>query len=67
VLSGHQRYIVRVESKAVCVYVCDVGWMYVGMVGGALFIILQLILLVDFAHNWHSRWLVSVIIFLLLK
>jgi len=32
------------------------GWMYVGMVGGALFIILQLILLVDFAHNWHSRW-----------
>jgi len=34
----------------------DAGWMYVGMVGGALFIILQLILLVDFAHSWHSRW-----------
>jgi len=38
---------------------CDVGWMYVGMAGGACFIILQLILLVDFAHNWHSRWSVS--------
>lgn len=32
------------------------SWMYVGMVGGALFIILQLILLVDVAHTWHSKW-----------
>jgi len=39
--------------------VCGVVWMYVGMIGGAVFIILQLILLVDFAHNWHSRWSVS--------
>jgi len=39
-----------------CVCLCGLGWMYVGMVGGALFIILQLILLVDFAHNWHSKW-----------
>jgi Serine incorporator (Serinc) len=34
----------------------DAVWMYVGMVGGALFIILQLILLVDAAHKWHSKW-----------
>lgn len=32
------------------------AWMYVGMVGGSLFIVLQLVLLVDFAHRWHGKW-----------
>ncbi|KAK3699589.1 hypothetical protein QZH41_014301, partial [Actinostola sp. cb2023] len=32
------------------------AWMYIGMVGGFLFIILQLILLVDFAYNWSESW-----------
>ncbi|ESO02192.1 hypothetical protein HELRODRAFT_94435 [Helobdella robusta] len=31
-------------------------WMYIGMVGGTLFIIFQLMLLVDFAYRWHCRW-----------
>ncbi|XP_061171957.1 serine incorporator 5-like [Saccostrea echinata] len=31
-------------------------WMYVGMVGGVIFIIFQLILLVDFCHSWHAKW-----------
>lgn len=33
-----------------------VAWMYIGMFGGYLFILLQLILLIDFAHNWSESW-----------
>ncbi|XP_011881621.1 PREDICTED: probable serine incorporator isoform X2 [Vollenhovia emeryi] len=32
------------------------SWMYFGMLGGFLFIIIQLILIVDFAHSWADAW-----------
>lgn len=31
-------------------------WMYFGMIGGFLFIIIQLILVIDFAHCWAESW-----------
>ena len=30
--------------------------MYIGLIGAFLFILLQLILLVDFAHSWNETW-----------
>ncbi|XP_070209741.1 serine incorporator 1-like [Littorina saxatilis] len=32
------------------------AWMYIGLIGGFIFIIIQLILLIDFAHGWAETW-----------
>jgi len=31
-------------------------WMVFGMIGGFLFILIQLVLIVDFAHSWAEAW-----------
>merc|ERR1712045_799705 len=31
-------------------------WMYFGMIGGFMFIIIQLVLIIDFAHSWAETW-----------
>jgi len=30
--------------------------MWIGLIGGFLFILIQLILLIDFAHGWSEAW-----------
>lgn len=32
------------------------GWMIVGMIGAFMFILLQLVMLIDFAYSWSERW-----------
>ena len=43
------------SSKLVIVDVAAL--MVIGMIGAFLFILIQLVLLVDFAHAWNERWL----------
>lgn len=31
-------------------------WMWIGLLGGIAFILVQLVLLVDFAHSWAEAW-----------
>lgn len=31
-------------------------WMWMGLIGGVVFILVQLVLLVDFAHSWAETW-----------
>lgn len=31
-------------------------WMWIGLIGGVIFILVQLVLLVDFAHSWAETW-----------
>ncbi|CAD5114707.1 DgyrCDS3750 [Dimorphilus gyrociliatus] len=32
------------------------AWMVIGMIGAFLFILIQLVLLIDFAHSWNESW-----------
>lgn len=34
-------------------------WMWIGLIGGVVFILVQLVLLVDFAHSWAETWVAN--------
>lgn len=40
-------------------FLCSVrtAMMIIGMIGAFIFILIQLVLLVDFAHSWNEKWL----------
>lgn len=34
-------------------------WMWIGLIGGLIFILVQLVLIVDFAHTWAEAWVTN--------
>ncbi|CAC5388110.1 SERINC1_3 [Mytilus coruscus] len=32
------------------------AWMYIGLIGAFLFVLIQLVLIIDFAHGWAESW-----------
>lgn len=45
---------------------CLLVWMYIGLIGGVLFIFIQVIYLIDVAHSWTESWYESLSIFKIL-
>jgi len=34
----------------------ETAWLYIGLIGGVLFIFIQVVYLIDFAHSWTESW-----------
>jgi len=54
------KYLLIIGSMIAAFWIPDGSfgdvWMYFGLVGGFLFILIQLVLIIDFAHSWAEVW-----------
>jgi len=57
------KYLVLIGTAVGAFFIPEDGsgtfgttWMYFGLIGGFLFILIQLILVIDFAHRWAESW-----------
>lgn len=55
------KYLLLIAGIVGAFFIPETGgfsstWMVFGMIGGFLFILIQLILIVDFAHSWAENW-----------
>ena len=55
------KYLIIIGSMIAAFWIPDTGsfgtvWMWFGLIGGFLFILIQLVLIIDFAHSWAEAW-----------
>ena len=46
----------NITILSICIALFLLAWMVIGMIGAFLFLLIQLILIVDFAHAWNEKW-----------
>eukprot|EP00095_Tigriopus_kingsejongensis_P009974 maker-scaffold17_size721972-snap-gene-5.13 protein:Tk09974 transcript:maker-scaffold17_size721972-snap-gene-5.13-mRNA-1 annotation:"hypothetical protein DAPPUDRAFT_303430" len=55
------KYLIIIASMVGAFFIPEEGsfgtvWMYFGIIGAFLFILIQLVLIIDFAHTWAEIW-----------
>jgi len=55
-VSAFEQCTVYIWWTLVSVWCVIAAWMVIGMIGSFLFILIQLVLIVDFAHAWNEKW-----------
>jgi len=54
------KYIIIIASMVAAFWIPEDTfgqvWMWFGLIGGFLFILIQLVLIIDFAHSWAEAW-----------
>lgn len=57
------KYIIIIASMIGAFWIpygsFEEAWMVIGMIGGFLFIIIQLVLIIDFVHSWNETWIAN--------